>query len=127
TAVAVTALGACSSGDDNDAERDDEATEAAEGTEGTEEAAAEVELPAGYDGYTSEVYGDDAHWLCKPGIDDDVCSRDLDATSVAADGSTEVVEHEVADDPPVDCFYVYPTTSFDAGPNSDFEAAEAEE
>ena len=33
----------------------------------------------------------------------------------------------MADDPPVDCFYVYPTTSFDEGPNSDWEPAEAEE
>ena len=122
-AFAVTALlGACSSGDDDGAEGADEAA----GAEGTQAAEA-LELPAGYEGYTSEVYADDAHWLCKPGIEDDVCSRDLDATSVAGDGSTEVSEHEVAEDPPVDCFYVYPTTSFDTGPNSDFEAAEAEE
>jgi hypothetical protein len=121
-ALTVTALlGGCSWDDDAGAGRDDEAADAAD------PAGADVELPADYEGYTSEVYADDAHWLCKPDIDDDVCSRDLDATSVAADGSTEVVEHEVADDPPVDCFYVYPTTSFDPGLNSDFDAAEAEE
>lgn len=121
TLTVAALLGGCSSGDDADAERDGEAAEAGG------RAGADVELPADYEGYTSEVYADDAHWLCKPGIDDDVCSRDLDATSVAADGSTEVIEHEVAEDPPADCFYVYPTTSFDPGPNSDFEAAEAEE
>jgi hypothetical protein len=119
--LAVTALGACSSDDEAGAGRADEAANPTEAT------GADVQLPAGYEGYTSEVYADDAHWLCKPGVEDDVCSRDLDATSVVADGSTGVIEHEVAEDPPVDCFYVYPTTSFDPGPNSDFEAAEAEE
>jgi Protein of unknown function (DUF3089) len=103
----------------------------ADGSGGDDDRAAadggRVELPADYEGHTSEVYADDANWLCKPGIPDDVCSRDLDATSVAADGSTEVIEHEPADDPPVDCFYVYPTTSYDEGPNSDLEPAEAEE
>ena len=83
--------------------------------------------PAGYAGHTSAIYADDANWLCKPGIADDVCSRDLDATAVAADGSTEVIEHEAADDPPVDCFYVYPTTSRDPGPNSDLVPAKGEE
>ena len=87
----------------------------------------ELELPAGYEGYTSEVYADDAHWLCKPGIEDDVCSRDLDATAVAADGTIDVIEHETAEDPPVDCFYVYPTTSADPGPNSDFDPGEPAE
>jgi hypothetical protein len=56
-----------------------------------------------------------------------VCSRDLDATAVAADGTTEVIEHEAAEDPAVDCFYVYPTTSADPGPNSDFDPGEPEE
>jgi hypothetical protein len=117
--AALAATGACSSDDDGDP---------AGGAAGDGDGAVEeVEVPAGYEDHTSEIYADDAHWLCKPGIEDDVCSRDLDATAVAADGTTEVVEHQVAEDPPVDCFYVYPTTSFDAGPNSDLEPAEAEE
>jgi hypothetical protein len=109
--------GACTSDDDDDsAEQVDEGTET-----GT------TALPAGYDGHTSDVYADDAHWLCKPGIADDVCARDLDATAVAADGSTEVIEHQPDDDAPVDCFYVYPTTSRDPGPNSDLEPEESSE
>jgi hypothetical protein len=56
-----------------------------------------------------------------------VCSRDLDATAVAADGTIDVIEHETAEDPPVDCFYVYPTTSADPGPNSDFDPGEPAE
>ena len=39
-------------------------------------------LPAGYANYVSEIYADDANWLCKPGMADDVCARDLDATIV---------------------------------------------
>jgi hypothetical protein len=122
TAAAVLALAlaaAACSGDDDSGGSDD-----AEDTTTDTEAAA---LPEGYEGYTSELYADDANWLCKPGIADDVCARDLDATSVAADGSTEVVPHEVAEDPAIDCFYVYPTISGDPGPNSDLVPAESEE
>jgi hypothetical protein len=86
-----------------------------------------TQLPEGYEGYRSDLYADDGNWLCKPGLSDDVCHRDLDATVVNADGTTEVEEHEPADDPPVDCFYVYPTTSGDSGPNSDLEPGESEE
>jgi hypothetical protein len=84
-------------------------------------------LPAGYPGYLSQSYVDDAKWLCRPGRANDVCSRNLDATAVAADGSTEVVAHEAADDPPIDCFYVYPTASYDTTPNSDFTPSAGEE
>jgi len=116
--LALALVAAACSGDDDDAASDDA------GTTTTTEAAA---LPAGYEGYTSELYSDDANWLCKPGIQDDVCSRDLDATSVSADGSMEVQPHEAAEDPGIDCFYVYPTISTDPGPNSDLVPAEPEE
>jgi hypothetical protein len=33
-----------------------------------------------------------------------VCARDLDATIVYADGTTEFEEFALASDPPVDCF-----------------------
>jgi hypothetical protein len=111
-------LAACSSGGDDADGRDDAESDAT---------TVDTRLPAGYEGYRSEAYADDAHWLCKPGIADDVCGRDLDATSVAADGSTSVEPHEVADDPPVDCFYVYPTTSQDEGANSDLQPQENQE
>jgi hypothetical protein len=86
-----------------------------------------AELPAGYDGYRSDLYAEDANWLCKPGKADDVCSRDLDTTVVNADGTTEVQTHQAAENAPVDCFYVYPTTSNDATPNSDLTVAEEQE
>jgi len=111
-------LAAACSGDDDDS---------AGGAAGAGHApATEPDVETPYAGYESEVYAGDANWLCKPGRDD-VCARDLDATVVAADGSTEVEQLDAADDPPVDCFYVYPTTSRDAGPSSDLEPAEGEE
>jgi hypothetical protein len=114
---------ACSSGDDEAGAADDDA-EAAEGDEAASDEPAGAALPAAYGGYESELYADDASWLCRPGAADDACAGDLDATAVAADGTTEVVRHEVAEDPPADCFYVYPTVSGDPTPNSDLEPGE---
>lgn len=74
-----------------------------------------------YAGHTSETYSDLNHWLCHPDRDDDPCDESFDTTVVYADGSTEIVEHVVADDPLFDCFYVYPTISSDSGDNSDLE------
>jgi hypothetical protein len=68
--------------------------------------------------YTSAVYGDPAHWLCRPGRTDP-CSGDLDATVIAADGTTSIEPWTPAADPAIDCFYVYPTVSRDAENNSD--------
>ena len=68
--------------------------------------------PELYAGYTSDVYSDDASWLCRPDTDD-ICDSGLDATVVAADGTTTVEPWTAADDPPIDCFYVYPTISRD--------------
>jgi hypothetical protein len=115
-ALIVALVAAARSGDDADTAGGGDAA-------GPAEADGVDELPAGY----AEVDADDAHWLCKPGIANDVCARDLDATVVLADGTTEVERHRAADDPPVDCSYVYPTTSYDDGPNSDFTPGEPEE
>ncbi len=50
-------------------------------------------------------------WLCKPGAPNNPCEGDLTATVVSADGSTTTEAASVAKDPPIDCFYVYPTVS----------------
>jgi hypothetical protein len=84
-------------------------------------------LPEAYTDHRSELYADEANWLCRPGKPDNACSQNLDTTVVNADGTTEVQTHEPADAPPVDCFYVYPTTSLDETPNSDLEAAPEQE
>jgi hypothetical protein len=122
--VSLALLAAACSGDDDTAGA--AGGSGGSGGSGDEGSAATADVETPYPGYQSEVYADDAHWLCKPGRDD-VCARDLDATVVAADGSTEIERQEPAADPPVDCFYVYPTTSADAGANSDFEPGESEE
>ena len=71
-----------------------------------------------YPDYASETYSDLATWLCHPDIDD-VCDESQDATVIHADGSIEVEPFEPAEDPSIDCFYVYPTVSVDPDANSD--------
>ena len=125
-AVAAVAVTACSSGDDGgqDAGSGDDAGDTGE----RGGAPAEEELPEAYRDHRSEVYADDAHWLCRPGMEDDLCvGEDLDATAVAADGTIEPVPFERAADPPVDCFYVYPTVSQDPGLSADLEPAANQE
>ncbi len=72
-------------------------------------------------GYESEIYAGTTHWMCHPSLaqGDDFCAVDLDATVVNADGTTSAEPHTRAADPSFDCFYVYPTVSFDDGGNSD--------
>nr|ADH59405.1 esterase/lipase [uncultured bacterium] len=72
-------------------------------------------------GYTSEQYSNSANWLCHAGLAtaDNVCAANLDATIVFADGTTELEPFEPLAEPPVDCFYVYPTVSSDSSGNSD--------
>ncbi len=72
-------------------------------------APAPVEAQIFFEGHTSEVYSADDHWLCRPDLADDPCTRDLDATVIAADGSLEVEPFVAADDPAFECFYVYTT------------------
>jgi hypothetical protein len=79
-----------------------------------------------YEGYRSDLYAGGENWLCRPDTDD-VCDASLDATIVNADGSIEVEAHEVAADPPVDCFYVYPTVSADPQVSADLETGGEEE
>src|SRR5207237_1002795 len=70
--------------------------------------------PAPYDGYVSPIYSDHANWLCR-GDTDDVCDHDMDATIVKGSGRTRPEKFREAEDPKIDCFYVYPTISTDPG------------
>ena len=54
---------------------------------------------------------DTTTWLCKPGLADDPCEVGLQATAIGADGKSTVLPAPPAADPPIDCFYVYPTVS----------------
>jgi hypothetical protein len=50
-------------------------------------------------------------WLCFPGRTGDPCSGSLATTVVRANGSTSVEKPRQPTDPPIDCFYVYPTVT----------------
>lgn len=75
-----------------------------------------------YSGYSSELYDSTEHWLCRPDLagSENVCSQDLSATRIFADGTTQLELFEENENPPADCFYLYPTISRDPGLNSDF-------
>jgi hypothetical protein len=68
------------------------------------------------------AYADDDAWLCLPG-GDDACAGAPRATELLPDGSTAVVDVAPIDDPPVDCFYVYPTVN--AGLSPGLESTDA--
>jgi hypothetical protein len=50
-------------------------------------------------------------WLCRPSMSDNPCLSSLATTVVGPTGSMRVVRATPAANPPVDCFYVYPTVS----------------
>lgn len=54
-------------------------------------------------------------WLCRPGLPDDPCTADLTTTVIAESGPATVAHASPAANPPVDCFYVYPTVSEQSG------------
>ena len=63
-------------------------------------------------------YSKDSSWLCLP-VRADTCSTPLPTTALNPNGYGSNGLSEVAKDPPLDCFYVYPTVSNDGGLNSD--------
>ncbi|HZP67642.1 MAG TPA: DUF3089 domain-containing protein [Rudaea sp.] len=63
-------------------------------------------------------YANEENWLCRPGRKD-ACAVDLTATVVAAGGKTSRELFHAAANPPIDCFYVYPTVSMEPTPNAD--------
>jgi hypothetical protein len=58
-------------------------------------------------------------WLCRPGMASNPCAISLDTSVVAADGTTTVERATPPADPPIDCFYVYPTVSAQGDVNAD--------
>jgi hypothetical protein len=67
-------------------------------------------------------YTQDSTWLCLPGRSDP-CSAPLPTTRLGPAGYGGSEPRPVAKDPPLDCFYVYPTVSTDPGMNSDMKPA----
>lgn len=70
-------------------------------------------------------YGKSESWLCRPGRQD-ACAVDLTTTIVAANGKLTRETWAANPKAPIDCFYVYPTVSNDATPNSDMVAGPEE-
>jgi hypothetical protein len=70
-------------------------------------------------------YADPRSWLCKPGRED-ACSADLTTTVIAANGKLTREAFKANPNAAIDCFYVYPTVSTDASPNSDITPGDAE-
>jgi hypothetical protein len=68
-------------------------------------------------------YAKESAWLCLPGRAD-VCSKPLPTTALNPNGYGSNGLSSVAKDPPLDCFYVYPTVSKDQGLNSDLKPSE---
>ena len=58
------------------------------------------------------------HWLCFPGDANDWCSVDLTTDVFTADGTHTTVSVSVPANPPIDCFYLYPTVAEDKVPNA---------
>jgi Protein of unknown function (DUF3089) len=70
-------------------------------------------------------YADPAVWLCRPDARD-ACTVSQDATIVAVNGTLTREKFQPAKNPPIDCFYVYPTVSNGPGGNSDLTITGAE-
>lgn len=68
-------------------------------------------------------YAKDSAWLCLPGRSD-ACSTPLATTALTPNGYSSTGLSSVAKNPPLDCFYVYPTVSRDPGLNSDLNVSE---
>jgi len=64
-------------------------------------------------------YAKAENWLCKPGLPNNPCEVNIDATIVKADGSTIVEKFKGDPNAPIDCFYIYPTVSLDPFTTSD--------
>ena len=67
-------------------------------------------------------YSDTANWVCLPGG----CENDLSAVVLEASGSLRLEPYTPVSDPPIDCFYVYPTVSESGGFSAPPGVTEAE-
>ena len=70
-------------------------------------------------------YAKPSSWLCLPGRAD-TCSTPLPTTALNPNGYGATGNSRPAKDPPIDCFYVYPTVSNDQALNSDLQPGREE-
>lgn len=70
----------------------------------------------------SSAKADDTTWICKPGQSDDLCAGTIDGQTIPAPGdAVEPLTYTRPSNPPIDCFYLYPTQSTQATPNSNLD------
>jgi hypothetical protein len=67
-------------------------------------------------------YGKPSTWLCRPS-QEEACTTGLDAMVIQGDGTRTPQPFTPAADPPIDCFYVYPTVSKQPGVLADMTAS----
>ncbi len=65
-------------------------------------------------------------WLCKPGLASNPCTDSVRTTAIKANGSQSPEQVKTTANPPIDCFYVYPTVSQQKTGNSDLTITSAE-
>jgi Protein of unknown function (DUF3089) len=65
-------------------------------------------------------------WLCRPGQASNPCLSDETTTVISATGATSVQYSAPAEDPKIDCFYVYPTVSGQLSLNANLDTDPAE-
>ena len=80
-------------------------------------------VPASAQAPASVDYTKSANWLCLPGRGD-ICAAPLATVDVNPSGYGSRSSSTPAKAPAIDCFYVYPTVSRDAGLNSDLNMSE---
>src|SRR3954451_1412329 len=64
------------------------------------------------------AHAEDVAWLCRPGVEPNPCVGDQTTRYYEPDGSSRVATPAVPANPPIDCFYVYPTVSNQPTPNA---------
>lgn len=65
---------------------------------------------------------EDTVWICKPGQADDLCAGTIDGTVNPPPGEeAEPLGYTRPENPPIDCFYLYPTQSEQDGPNANLD------
>jgi Protein of unknown function (DUF3089) len=78
-------------------------------------------------GVTAGAARAETTWLCKPGLASNPCESSEETTVQQGNGSSSVETPQPASNPPIDCFYVYPTVSGEEKFNSDLTIEPEEE
>lgn len=72
--------------------------------------------------FAAPASAEDTVWLCKPGDPQDLCAGSIEGKNPAYPGHPETpLGYTRPADAPIDCFYLYPTQSGQATPNSNLD------